>query len=750
MMRRQPDPGRCALAVSVSVVIALVGAGGALAGTYTVRACGSDRGNWSTQAFGEFGTRGTLIKRACNPTGPGQRGLVTASVRRPGRVARGARAFVSVAAPAGARFLRYQWAGDADRADCGYALQLYAEGPALSPQSIYKAPAGRRCRSHSQPLRVTLRGPQIKRDAKIPGATRIVQRIVCVGSPKRPSCSSRGANYISTFGAEITVYDVSPPSVNIDQRTPITTGGWVRGTQALPYVATDNVGVRFGRALIGGVRRVEQHRPCDEARVAPCDNGYSKIDVDTQSLPEGSQPLAVQAEDSAGNTATSATVTARIDHTAPGAVPVGVEGGQGWRNTNDYTVGWSNPDEGDRAPIAAAHYTLCRPGGRDCAPAGNRGGLGVDRIPNVSVPGPGEWELRMYREDQAGNQEPANASVPVTLRYDPEIPQLRFQGSSRSDPTHVSVAVTDKVSGLAGGQIELGRQASGAWQSLPTRREGNNLVAEIDDSRLPAGPYQLRARAWDQAGNQGFAERPGTVTLPLRVKSALSAGVPRRRVVRRLVRRRGKHRRARRRVTRYLRRAHVRLGRRVRLGGALRNSDGQPLAGQRVYVYSRSETAPERLAGTVTTDSRGRYGYIARGTSSRTLRFVYQGTRLMLPAQREVSLIVPAASTLRASPRRLLNGQRVVFRGRVLSLPVPAPGKLVELQVRIGRRWQTFRTARTDMRGNWHTAYRFARTRCGPRTCVVRYRFRARLPHEAGYPFGAGRSRKVGVRVRGG
>jgi hypothetical protein len=146
----------------------------------------------------------------------------------------------------------------------------------------------------------------------------------------------------------------------------------------------------------------------------------------------------------------------------------------------------------------------------------------------------------------------------------------------------------------------------------------------------------------------------------------------------------------------------------------------------------------------VRTDRRGRYGYVASATSSGVLRFAYPGTGLILPVQDEVSLLVPARSAIAVSRRRALNGQRVHFRGRLRALPPPPGGKLVELQVRLRRRWQTFRTARTDGRGRWRVQYRFTGTRG-----VQRYRFRARLPAEAGYPFETGVSKSIAVRVRG-
>lgn len=53
-------------------------------------------------------------------------------------------------------------------------------------------------------------------------------------------------------------------------------------------------------------------------------------------------------------------------------------------------------------------------------------------------------------------------------------------------------------------------------------------------------------------------------------------------------------------------------------------------------------------------------------------------------------------------------------------------------------------TSRSDSSGRWHFSYRFGAT-----AGTVRYRFRARFPREGGFPFATGRSRAVGVTVRG-
>ena len=379
----------------------------------------------------------------------------------------------------------------------------------------------------------------------------------------------------------------------------------------------------------------------------------------------------------------------------------------------------------------------------------SQGGVGITRLAPIAVPAPGEWQVRVWRQDAAGNHEPANASVPVTLRYDPDPPQLGFEQSPASDPTLVSVQVTDKVSGLASGQIELSRQGSAIWQALPTQLHGSRLVARINDAQLPAGTYLLRATARDLATNQNSTDsrldgQPMVVTLPLRTPTVIRSGVRGTRIVRERVRRDGKRRTVRRRVETIEPESKVAFGREAQIVGRLQTSDGRPLPNAEVQVLSRSTLVPERLEAVIRTDTEGNYAYTAGPGSTRTFRIAYPGTPVTLPATSEATVRVPAASSIRPRPRRLRNGQAVRFTGRLRSLPQPAAGKLVELQVTLSGRWQTFRTTRTSADGSWKVRYRFRRS-CG----LTRYRFRARLPGETGYPFEAGATKAVRVFVRG-
>ena len=255
---------------------------------------------------------------------------------------------LTIDAPPGTQFASYEWTGKPDRVDCRYAMQVLAVFPDGRKRFLRTWRANRKCEK-----RHTARAASIRASGggyPIPGATRVVQRVICVGGNGRKSCSARGSNYIRTYKAEVGIADTLAPTVAIIGDSALARGEWVRGTQPLNYDASDNVGVRTAQAIVSGRTGGTQQRQCALAAPdgafangIPCPNGPGHIDVKTSELPEGTQSLAVQAQDTAGNAGTSAEVTARIDNSPPGRVEVGVAGGQGWRNNNSFAVAWAQP-----------------------------------------------------------------------------------------------------------------------------------------------------------------------------------------------------------------------------------------------------------------------------------------------------------------------------------------------------------------------------------------------------------------------
>jgi 5-hydroxyisourate hydrolase-like protein (transthyretin family) len=733
------------IAVTALVTVAGTAASPATAGEFTIASCQAN-GAFSSGAFQDFATRGMKWRRACNPLGPGLRGLVTANAPGEGHVPVGAQSAFVLEAPPQTTMTKLRWSGAAHRRDCRYSLQFYAVKPDGTSEPIRDVRADSLC-PKSQAAAQASSWPR-PTTYELGGATKLVQRVVCMGSAKAKYCSAKGQNYLETLTAEATVVDETPPAVSILPSGPLAAGEWVAGSQNVNYEASDNTGVKEVVGAVAGVSAGGESRACDYTQRIPCPSGPGQFAVETQHLPEGTQELHLTATDASGNQAGSSPVTVRIDNTPPGAVPVAVEGGEAWRNHDSFALSWVNPVEEDRAPIVAAHWRICQAGTHECQ-AGTADATSIAAVGGLNVPGPGEWEAEIWRQDGAGNTQPQNASIPVRLRFDPEPPELGFEPTSAQDPDRVAVHVADKVSGVAGGEVEMSRVGSGVWQPLSTQLEGDELVTRIDDVSLPAGEYQLRATATDLAGNEASSESrvdgsPMKVTLPLRTATSIGASVQASHVEKKVVHHHHHRHVLKHEVTEEGPQETVNFGAKARFSGRLLDKAGNAVPGASVAVYQRVSEEPESQIATLTTGPEGGFSYEAAAESSRRLRFVYAGTPTTLPTEGSAELLVHGTSTIKVKPKHVINGGSVTFAGQVEGRPLPAMGKLVELQVRLTHEWSTFRTIRTDPEGRWSIEYPFKRT-CG----VEEYRFRARLPGEAGFPLEPGHSDVVTEKVRG-
>lgn len=541
----------------------------------------------------------------------------------------------------------------------------------------------------------------------------------------------------------VTVLDETLPSVT-NAGGGLWTDGWVSGTQRVSFDATDNTGIKDVRVFIDGRLMAQAGRGCDPSGKTCPDWPGAALDVATgNGIADGMHDLGLEAIDRGDNRG-SVSRKVRIDNTAPAApVDPTVDRGEGWRETNAFTVRWTNPSQ-NAAPITGADYRLCPVRG---APAqcvsGGRTGANLSELKDLAVPRAGDWTLKVWLRDAAGNAREETAAPPLTLGYDPDPPTLALRAQDPEDPARVRVEASDAISGIARGEIELRREGKDAWRPVAAQLEDGGFSAMLDDEHLHDGVYELRARAWDAAGNERSTDRrvsgePARLTLPVRIKTRMRVG--KRRTLRARGARRG------RRVA-YLRRPLVGQGRRVRIHGRLTAPGGNALAEVDVEVAARLAITGVDFqpVATLKTSRTGRFSYLVPAGPSRILRFRYPGAAKIRPQTREIHVRVRGESTVHVDRRRVVNGEPVTFSGRLRGGFVPGSGKLLELQFRDRGKWRTFRTLRAaPSDGRWSYTYRFDGTR-GTRT----YRFRLRIPRENEYPFSTGRSCRVAVTVRG-
>ncbi|MEJ7715441.1 MAG: hypothetical protein WKF40_06940 [Thermoleophilaceae bacterium] len=151
-------------------------------------------------------------------------------------------------------------------------MQLYSATPDGKLKALRNFRAYRRCprKGGAQVLAASSRTTK----ESTPGATRIVQRIVCQAKAGS-RCSSRRANYIKLRAAEASIEDYTPPSVRI------LGGEFVRGgsmgSGLVEYSASDNVGVRRRASSPLVSSELRSRGPCNDSCPVPCPSGSDRL-----------------------------------------------------------------------------------------------------------------------------------------------------------------------------------------------------------------------------------------------------------------------------------------------------------------------------------------------------------------------------------------------------------------------------------------------------------------------------------------
>jgi hypothetical protein len=260
------------------------------------------------------------------------------------------------------------------------------------------------------------------------------------------------------------------------------------------------------------------------------------LSLDTRPLSDGAHSVQVAASDAAGNEGRSSSFPITVDNTAPAAPQgLGVVGGDFWRSTNSFSVSWSNPP-GQVSPVVAAHYAVCTPDGLSCQPTRDVSGNDVSRLDGISVPSTGEWSLRVWLEDAAGNVDSTRSST-ATLRYGsapthaatPPSPDASATGSGSSQPTSATPPGTEAAllaptpgatvsaplllsprlrvtsARYVHGRLVLRGSSAAPGRAVLTLRVGHRRVTR--SVRLPGGSFRLAIRVARPARRASLALR---------------------------------------------------------------------------------------------------------------------------------------------------------------------------------------------------------------------------------------------------
>ncbi|MGH2905734.1 MAG: Ig-like domain repeat protein [Solirubrobacterales bacterium] len=547
-------------------------------------------------------------------------------------------------------------------------------------------------------------------------------------------------------------FDPNPPAKPQGQ-----SNGWIsRDELAAGFVAEWSQTVPRGASPICGYAESISSTPADPGSTISLPSATTSMSVPSN-LAEGMHFLNLRAVNCAGVSASSVeNIQIPVDLTDPLASILNVASDQ-WYN-GDVTFGLAGIDSlsgmtgqaDPTAPYQTGAYLTFEVDGQ---PKENARGSSK----TVLIHAEGSHALWLTATDLAGNR---SKPTSITFGIDKTSPSGAFDMPDPSTPTHLVASVTDSLSGLSSGTIEVRREGSDEWHTLTTSigdSAGNavggfpnsvRVSARFPDTILPKGTYRVRLRARDRADNLLTTSRRTdgsemTISNPLRGGVTLSAGLSkanrscRTRSHRRcLRRRRGKvvFTNARETLTVGFKRGAV-------VQGVLTDEKLRGLARQPIEIYIKAGNGPELRAGETSTRADGSYVFKLKPGMSRKVRVYFPGSELVADTSATASLATQARIAMRTSTRHARSGQKVFFSGSVRSFDgtMPAGGKLVVLQFKAGRRWlPAVAVAHTNRRGKFKVGYRFSGKRV--RNRIV---FRVYAPTEDGWGHSASASRSV-------
>jgi len=101
-----------------------------------------------------------------------------------------------------------------------------------------------------------------------------------------------------------------------------------------------------------------------------------------------------------------------VDNHAPGeAWDAAVVGGEGWHSTNDFTIDFDYADQGSGSAVHTAYYEVCEADVTNCF-SGSQSGDGISQLSHLTVPAQGDYIVRIWLADGAGNV--SSARTPAT------------------------------------------------------------------------------------------------------------------------------------------------------------------------------------------------------------------------------------------------------------------------------------------------------------------------------------------------
>jgi hypothetical protein len=227
--------------------------------------------------------------------------------------------------------------------------------------------------------------------------------------------------WAALYASTVTISDPVSPTVSAPGGTIASAppGSFHNATDSITFSASDNVGIRQTTVYVDGQAQSAIADPCDYTFVVPClqqPGSMHTIDWRSLNLPDGPHQVQVAATDAAGNETRGTTTTVLVD-THPPAAPQVLPAAATQTRPN-FTLSWTNPPQGQGAPIARADYLLCPMAGPGSCTAGKGIAADIHQLA-VTTPARGHWRLALWLTDAAGNGTFANGATTELVYLSP-------------------------------------------------------------------------------------------------------------------------------------------------------------------------------------------------------------------------------------------------------------------------------------------------------------------------------------------
>lgn len=584
-------------------------------------------------------------------------------------------------------------------------------------------------------------GPHIWPEGGYLDFNRFVFELECVRANR---CEAAGNNAADLNGIVFILSDDSPSQPEFTQtESPLLSDHWVRGNQDITFNVSDaGSGIRYERVYVDGdeIWHLDHGAECatsvtpsngEWARsYSPCPTGgpwARSVAFNTAAFKDGSHTVQVCTQDFAqfqglngtgGQTCTSRTIA--TDNAAP-AAPTGLSivTPNPARYLSHFGAQFTlPPNEG--SPITKVLYDVVDGAGNVVAPTQEYSAVNPTSIPTIVGPEKaGEYFLRVWLEDEVGLVGPP-ASVPIPHdTTPPAAPQDLTAVAPKSPKGAAGFDVTWHDITDSGSPIDAAHyrilDPEGATVVEEQTVDGEDIEA-IKELETPheSGGFTLQVWLEDEEGNVGAPTSVPLVYECVRdtadAGAALSSSIGPEGAGTRIVRQGGGG----------------------LLQGRLVNTNGEPVAGAPICVFSQVVTEQvKKFLGVAVTGADGSWEFAVKAGATRDLTVDYRSQDREI--DNKVTLVTRVHPTFEVESA-VVRGRNVArFRGTV-----PGPDNedvQVVLQARKGEGWIVFRRLSTGKEGNYAGSYRFNKT-----TAPTEFVMRAEVQKQPGYPYASGTS----------